>query len=157
MSAVVLVNQLSPQWPVVEEELSEAILVTLDVEGRSKEEIEVGIVLTDDQESRQLNLKHRGLDRPANVLSFAMEDGEGFPTVGGGPVLLGDVVIPFETTQAEAKDLGLTLEARLIHLAVHGVLHLLGYDHERSPEEANRQEQREIAILTRLGIADPYV
>ncbi|MBF0273406.1 MAG: rRNA maturation RNase YbeY [Magnetococcales bacterium] len=157
MSATVLVNLSSPLWPEAEEErVARAVQATLEVEGRTSGEIEVGVLLTDDAESRQLNLTHRGLDRPANVLSFAMEDGEEFPDPEGGPELLGDIVIPYETTLAEAKELGVTVENRLIHLVVHGVLHLLGYDHERSPEEAERQEAREITVLARLGIANPY-
>lgn len=156
MAATVLVNLSSPQWGAVEERVSQAVLATLEAEGRALEEIEVGVLLTDDDHSRALNLRHRGLDRPANVLSFAMEDGDPFPGVDGGPLLLGDVVIPYETTLAEARELGVTLEERLIHLAVHGVLHLLGHDHERSSVDAERQEQREVVILAGLGIADPY-
>ncbi|MBF0127420.1 MAG: rRNA maturation RNase YbeY [Magnetococcales bacterium] len=156
MSATVLVNLSSPQWDGVEERVSQAVLATLEVEGRALDNIEVGILLTDDEESRGLNLQHRGLDRPANVLSFAMEEGEAFPDPAGGPAPLGDIVIPFETTRAEATELGVGVEERLLHLAVHGVLHLLGYDHERSESEAERQERRETLILARLGIADPY-
>ncbi|MEO5331471.1 MAG: rRNA maturation RNase YbeY [Magnetococcus sp. YQC-5] len=159
MSATVLVNLSSPQWHAVDdvlERVSQAVLATLEAEGRAMEPVEVGVLLTDDQESLTLNLQHRGLNRPANVLSFAMEDGEEFPEPESGPVLLGDIVIPYETTVAEATPLGLSVEARLLHLAVHGVLHLLGYDHERSPIEAEKQEKQEIAILARLGIANPY-
>lgn len=157
MAATVLVNLSSPLWPALEEErVARAVMVTLEAEGRTSGEIEVGVLLTDDAESRQLNQTYRGLDRPANVLSFAMQDGEEFPDPEEGPEMLGDLVIPFETTQTEAAELGIPVEARLIHLVVHGVLHLLGYDHERSPEEAERQEAREIAILARLGIANPY-
>ncbi|MBF0341600.1 MAG: rRNA maturation RNase YbeY [Magnetococcales bacterium] len=157
MPATVQLNLSSPPWPGVDEErVVAAVLAALEAEGRGREPVEVGVLLTDDAESRQLNLEYRGLDRPANVLSFAMEDGEEFPDPEDGGVLLGDVVIPFETTRAEAEDLGVTLEARLLHLVVHGTLHLLGYDHERSPEEAERQESLESAILHRIGIADPY-
>ncbi|MBF0295169.1 MAG: rRNA maturation RNase YbeY [Magnetococcales bacterium] len=157
MPATVLVNLFSPRWGEVEEQVARAVRATLESEGRGVgEEVEVGILLTNDEHSRELNRRHRGLDRPANVLSFAMEDGDALPEPDEGPVLLGDVVIPYETTLAEAGEAGVTLEARLVHLAVHGVLHLLGYDHERSEAEAERQEAREIAILAGLGIADPY-
>ncbi|MBF0261887.1 MAG: rRNA maturation RNase YbeY [Magnetococcales bacterium] len=157
MSATVLVNLSSPLWPAEDEErVARAVHATLEAEGRVGEEIEVGVLLTDDAESRRINQEFRGLDRPANVLSFAMEEGEAFPDPETGAVLLGDVVIPFETTQREAGEAGLKPGDRLVHLVIHGVLHLLGYDHERSEAEAERQEAREVAILAGLGIANPY-
>ncbi|MEO5344877.1 MAG: rRNA maturation RNase YbeY [Magnetococcus sp. YQC-9] len=157
MSATVLVNLSSPLWPAEEEErVARAVHATLEAEGRAAEEIEVGVLLTDDAESRKINLEFRGLDRPANVLSFAMEDGEAFPDSEEGALLLGDVVIPYETTVREAGEAGLPVADRLVHLVVHGVLHLLGYDHERSEAEAERQEAREVVILAGLGMANPY-
>ena len=102
------------------------------------------IVLADDSLQRRLNREFRGRDKSTNVLSF-----------DGAPGALGDVVLALETIAAEAEAQGKTLAAHLAHLVVHGVLHLMGYDHER-PGQARRMERLEIEILAGLGIADPY-
>ena len=102
------------------------------------------IVLADDRLQRRLNREFRGRDKSTNVLSF-----------DGAPGALGDVVLALETIAAEAEAQGKTLAAHLAHLVVHGVLHLMGYDHER-PGQARRMERLEIEILAGLGIADPY-
>lgn len=113
---------------------------------------EVSIVLADDALLRELNGKWRGIDKPTNVLAFAAESGE---TPPGAPRLLGDVVIAFETVAREAEAQGKPLAHHLRHLIVHGVLHLLGWDHE-DPIEAERMEAFEVAILQHLGVPDPY-
>jgi probable rRNA maturation factor len=102
------------------------------------------IVLADDRLQRRLNREFRGRDKPTNVLSFE-----------GAPEALGDVVLALETIAAEAEAQGKALPDHFAHLVVHGVLHLMGYDHER-PGQARRMERLEIEILARLGIADPY-
>lgn len=112
----------------------------------------VGIVLTDDTEQRELNRRWRGQDAPTNVLSFATADAAPPP---GAPVLLGDVVLAFETVAREATEQAKPLADHLRHLVVHGVLHLIGFDHD-SEAEAAVMEAREAAILTRLGVPDPY-
>ncbi|MBM3561229.1 MAG: rRNA maturation RNase YbeY, partial [Alphaproteobacteria bacterium] len=109
----------------------------------------------DDAELRALNRNWRGRDKPTNVLSFpAGDDGE-TAAAQARALWLGDVVIAAETVQAEASDAGMTIADHLAHLVVHGVLHLLGHDHELAAE-ATRMEALERAILARLGIADPY-
>lgn len=113
---------------------------------------ELAIVFTDDRAIRTLNARFRGRDAPTNVLSFPPPS---FPAVAGKPVPLGDVVIAFETAQAEAAAQGKEFFQHVTHLLVHGVLHLLGYDH-RSDAEAESMEMRERIILRRLGIPDPY-
>ena len=118
----------------------------------------VGIVLTDDSEQRELNRTWRGKDSPTNVLSFAIADpAEPAPPGSpiGAPVLLGDVVLAFETVAREAAAQGKTLPDHLSHLVVHGVLHLVGFDHE-SDAEAAIMEAREIEILAGLGVPAPY-
>ena len=105
---------------------------------------ELSIVLLDDDDIQHLNRDYLARDYPTNVLSFPM--GEGF--------LLGDVVISTEAAQREANESGITLEEDLGILLVHGILHLLGYDHEGVPEEAARMESKEQEILTRLGFGD---
>ncbi|MBV8744159.1 MAG: rRNA maturation RNase YbeY [Xanthobacteraceae bacterium] len=116
------------------------------------EESELAIVLTDDAAIRELNHRWRGRDKPTNVLSFPAH---GLVPPGSGPRPLGDVVIAYETMAREAQEQGLPLTHHLTHLAVHGFLHLLGYDHE-SDTEAETMEQLERDILARLNVPDPY-
>ena len=119
---------------------------------------EMGIVLTDDETIARLNGRFRGNDAPTNVLAFATESGgpDGWPAVPVGvPRLLGDVVVAYETATAEARMAQKTLDHHLRHLVVHGVLHLLGHDHQ-TDAEADRMEALEIVILGRLGVDDPY-
>ncbi|MBS0469965.1 MAG: rRNA maturation RNase YbeY [Proteobacteria bacterium] len=105
------------------------------------------LLLTDDARLRALNRDFRGKDKPTNVLSFpAQENAERY---------LGDVAIAFGVAQREAKAGSKTLLAHATHLTVHGVLHLLGFDHVR-PRDASAMEPLETRILAELGIADPY-
>ena len=115
--------------------------------------IEIGIRLTDGAEARRLNHRYRGVDAPTNVLSFPMTDGA--PPPPGPPLALGDVVLAFQTIHGEAEAQGKTLADHLGHLVVHGVLHLVGYDH-LDDAEAAVMERLETAILAGLGVADPY-
>jgi len=114
----------------------------------------VGVILTGDAEQRQLNRTYRGKDSPTNVLSFALTE-PGAPLPAGSPVLLGDVVLAFETVAREAAEQDKPLADHLRHLVVHGVLHLLGFDHETDTEAAI-MEARETAILKGLGVPPPY-
>jgi probable rRNA maturation factor len=113
--------------------------------------VELCIVLADDALLGRLNRDYRGKDGPTNVLSFP--SGEAISEPAGR--LLGDVVLAFETCAREAATQGKRLEDHLRHLTVHGVLHLLGYDHE-SDDEAAAMEAQEISILAELGVGDPY-
>jgi probable rRNA maturation factor len=108
---------------------------------------DVVILLTDDDAVRELNARFRGKDRPTNVLSF--------PAPESAAPHLGDVVLAFGVCAAEAEFQSKTLADHLSHLVVHGVLHLLGRDHEDDAEaEAMEAEERE--ILAELGVVDPY-
>ena len=107
----------------------------------------LAILLTDDERLRALNGGFRGKDAPTNVLSF--------PAAGPGADGLGDIALAFGVCAREAAEQGKTLAAHLQHLTAHGVLHLLGYDHE-SDVEAEAMEAKERAILATLGVADPY-
>lgn len=113
---------------------------------------EISVVLSDDEHIRELNKHHRGMDEPTNVLSFPAARTK---APAGGPRMLGDVVIAFETVEREAAEEAKPFSHHLSHLVVHGVLHLLGYDHE-DDEEAEIMEARERQILAKLGIPDPY-
>jgi probable rRNA maturation factor len=114
---------------------------------------ELSLVLADDAAVRVLNRRWRGQDRPTNVLSFPAQGGAVPP---GAPLLLGDVVLACETIAAEAAAQAKPLAHHLRHLVVHGVLHLLGWDHV-DPAEAARMETLETRILAGLGVADPYL
>ncbi len=112
---------------------------------------ELSIVLTDDSSIRAINAQWRHKDEPTNVLSFPAP-----APMPGAPRLLGDIVIAHETTTREAEAEGKPFANHLGHLAVHGFLHLLGYDHE-SDADAEVMERLERDILARLDIPDPYV
>jgi len=113
---------------------------------------ELAVVLADDRLVRSLNREYRGRDSLTNVLSFAGLDG---PCETGAPCLLGDVVLARETVVREACEQGKSPADHIAHLVVHGVLHLLGYDHQTTVQ-AEAMENLERAVLAELGVADPY-
>jgi probable rRNA maturation factor len=115
---------------------------------------EVAVMLTDDSTMRTLNLDWRGIDKPTNVLSFPAET-KAAPSKGGPPRMLGDIAIAYETARREADDAHMQFDHHLSHLAVHGFLHLIGYDHEND-DDAETMEALEQEILAQLGIPNPY-
>jgi probable rRNA maturation factor len=119
---------------------------------------EVSVKLTDDEEVRTLNRDYRHKDKPTNVLSFPLVQRdllEGLANSDDGEVLLGDIVLAEGVCAAEAIEKGIAPEIHATHLIVHGLLHLLGYDHE-GDAEAEAMEEIERAALASLGIGDPY-
>lgn len=112
---------------------------------------ELSLLLTDDKRIRIVNRDWRGFDKATNVLSFPAAPPE---RMAGSPVL-GDIVLALETIAREAEAEEKSFGDHLSHLVIHGLLHLLGEDHE-TPEQAERMEALETAALARLGIADPY-
>ena len=118
-------------------------------------EAELAVMLTDDSGIRTLNSNWRGIDKPTNVLSFpALQPASGHEP-DDAPRMLGDIAIAYETTRREADDEQKPFSHHLGHLAVHGFLHLVGYDHE-TDGEAEVMESLEREILATLGIPDPY-
>ena len=117
---------------------------------------EVVIVLADDDRVRRLNSRYRGMGSPTNVLSFRYADSaETIPASElGEPQPLGDIVVAFETAQNEAASEGRSLADHLSRLVVHGMLHLLGFDHV-CEEEAEEMEHLERSALTEAGVVDP--
>ncbi|MDP6346114.1 MAG: rRNA maturation RNase YbeY [Alphaproteobacteria bacterium] len=157
MQAEIIVSIPCRDWLT---DLPEAAAVTrtaaaaaLEAAPESDRPVEVGVLLTDDGAAGRLNREYRGKDGATNVLSFSVGDAPADRT--GGPLLLGDIVLAYGVVADEARCQGKTLRAHLCHLTVHGVLHLLGHDHE-APAAASDMEAREVAILAALGIADPY-
>jgi probable rRNA maturation factor len=120
--------------------------------GRSADPVELSLVFTDDIHIRTLNAEWRGKDKPTNVLSFPA-----FPVKIGAPLppMLGDIVLAAETVRREAELEGKPLEHHITHLVVHGVLHLIGHDHE-TDAQADVMEALERRALARLAIPDPY-
>ena len=122
--------------------------------------VEISVRLTSDAEVRQLNRQYRDKDRPTNVLSFPMIQPDLLDTVAqnsdDGEVLLGDIVLAHDVCAAEAAEKGVAMADHATHLIVHGTLHLLGYDHQ-ADAEAEGMEGVERAVLSGLGIADPYL
>lgn len=116
---------------------------------------ELAVMLTDDAGIRTLNNNWRQIDKPTNVLSFPALQPEGAPKPGDAPRMLGDIAIAFETTRREADDEQKPFDHHLSHLAVHGFLHLVGYDHENEAD-AEVMEDLERQVLAQLGIPDPY-
>jgi probable rRNA maturation factor len=114
----------------------------------------VDITLADDDTQQALNRTWRGKNAPTNVLAFSAADPASL-VPAGAPLLLGDVVLAFETVRREAAEQQKPLADHLRHLVVHGVLHLLGYDHAE-PAAAAAMEAHEIAILAELGVPNPY-
>lgn len=153
-----------PCWKrsVVEWEalIQPAILETLRQSQWGDQLTEINILLTDDAEIQELNKRYRGVDKPTNVLSFPSfepEEISGLKTnkQSPEPIVLGDIALAYETIQKECSDQDKSFDHHLIHLTVHGVLHLLGFDHEKD-EEAAVMESLEIQILSSLTIPNPY-
>ena len=116
---------------------------------------ELAVMLTDDVGIQTLNRNWRNIDKPTNVLSFPALRAEGARNPDAPPPMLGALAIAFETTRREADDEGKPVDHHLSHLAVHGFLHLIGYDHE-TDTDAEEMENLERQILAQLGIPDPY-
>lgn len=158
---VVIVDVVSPDWRTAKLDLdavvSAAVCAALVGADASFETgVEVGVRLTDDAEIRTLNRDWRDRDMATNVLSFALDDAPGDAIDGVGAVMLGDIVLAYETCAAEAMDQRKALTHHLSHLVVHGTLHLLGFDHE-ADDDAETMEALERAVLARIGVPDPYL
>ncbi len=114
-------------------------------------ESELSILIVDDHEIAKYNQQYLNRIGPTNVISFPMQEGE-FSDIT--PKLLGDVVISVETTEKEAKNVEITFDCRFYELLIHGILHLLGYDHEKDDMEAVRMEKKTKELLSALNIGN---
>ncbi|MFO1081684.1 MAG: rRNA maturation RNase YbeY [Reyranellaceae bacterium] len=140
---------LDESWPTVlpgvERLVRRAARAALVAAGRRGDK-SLTVALADDRRVRALNARHRRKDKPTNVLSYP----------SGERRFLGDVIVARQTVWREARAQGKPPADHLIHLVVHGTLHLVGYDHEVDEKAALRMEALERRILARLGISDPY-
>ncbi|HIP42449.1 MAG TPA: rRNA maturation RNase YbeY [Aquifex aeolicus] len=124
------------------EEWAQEALSSLGLKG-----VELSIYITDDSEIQELNKVYRGKDSPTDVLSFPINE------IFNGYKILGDIVISQDTAERQAKEFGHTLEEEVRRLLVHGIIHLLGYDHEKGGEEEKRFYSLESYVLSRLSNA----
>jgi probable rRNA maturation factor len=154
MSAIPIIDIIveAKAWndlPRVDDLSREAVAACMAETGESLgPEAELSLFLCDDARIRELNKSWRGIDKPTNVLSFPTAD-------EGGDILLGDIVIAYETVEREAREQAIGVADHYAHMVVHGFLHLRGYDHE-DDSEAEVMEDLERRALARLGLADPY-
>jgi len=118
----------------------------------------LSIKFSDDAEVQALNRDYRNKDKPTNVLSFPMVQPDLLSSLSNsddGEVLLGDIILAYETCVREAEEKGITVEAHARHLVIHGTLHILGFDHGHD-DEARVMENLEIKALASMGLANPY-
>ena len=154
MTEVLVVAECWQTEPDAEAVIQRAIEAAAGIADADVGDAELAIMLTDDTGIRTLNSNWRGIDKPTNVLSFpALQPAAAAPD--DAPRMLGDIAIAYETTRKEADDEQKPFDHHLSHLAVHGFLHLIGYDHEKD-DDAETMESLEQEILAQLGIPDPY-
>jgi probable rRNA maturation factor len=155
ISEVLVVADCWQAEPDAEAVVHRAIAAAAESVDADVGDAELAIMLTDDAGIRTLNGNWRGIDKPTNVLSFPALQPTGPVGPDDAPRMLGDIAIAFETTRREADDEQKPFDHHLSHLAIHGFLHLIGYDHEKDGE-AEAMEALERQILAQLGIPDPY-
>ena len=158
--------QIEPGWPEEDwqQVATRAIEAALDTSPfgwirEARFTAEISLRLTDDGEVQALNRAYRSKDKPTNVLSFPLVQPdlfEGLANSDDGEVLLGDIVLAAGVCTAEAAEKQVPVATHATHLIVHGLLHLLGYDHQ-GDAEAEAMEAIERSALASIGIADPYV
>lgn len=142
-----------PETLTAEENLLKEILRAADVVGEiyGAANCELSITLTDDEHIHALNKKFRGVDRATDVLSFAFRESDEPEVIGAGFEVLGDVIISLERAKVQAEEFGHSFLREIIFLEVHGLLHLLGYDHI-DDDERQEMESEQRFIMNRLGI-----
>ena len=163
---IVDLNLQDPRWgdlalPDLADKAFQTTLTHLHIDA---DPCEISLLACDDARIASLNADFRARDRPTNVLSWPTTD-LGAKTPGGAPhspqpdftgdMALGDIAIAFETCQREAQAANRDMTAHVTHLLVHGLLHLLGYDHIRDLD-ATYMMEKEVEILGKLGVSDPY-
>lgn len=142
-----------PETLTVEENLLKEILRAADIVGEiyGVENSELSITLTDDKNIHALNKKYRGIDRATDVLSFAFRESDEPEVIGADFEILGDVIISLERAKFQAEEFGHSFLREIIFLEVHGLLHLLGYDHIEDDERLEMETEQKF-IMEKLGI-----
>lgn len=142
----VTIHVKNPKWKTLLRPYSKTVSSACEAAApKKREHQELSVVLADDAFIRDLNKTYRGQDKPTNVLSFP-----------GGDEYLGDIILALETVRSQAKEQGKSVRDHTIHMLVHGTLHLLGHDHMKECD-AVAMERKEIKILKKLGVANPYL
>ena len=155
LTEVLVVADCWQTEPDAEAVIHRAINAAAEIADADVGDAELAVMLTDDSGIQTLNSNWRGIDKPTNVLSFPALQPTGTGTPDDAPRMLGDIAIAYQTTRKEADDEQKPFDHHLSHLAVHGFLHLIGYDHEKD-DDAEAMESLEQEILAQLGIPDPY-
>ncbi len=155
MTEVLVVADCWQSEPDAETVIQRAVAAAAESVDEDIADAEVAVMLTDDAGIRTLNSNWRGIDKATNVLSFPALQPEGEWKPDDAPRMLGDIAIAYETMRREADEEHRPFDHHLSHLAVHGFLHLIGYDHEND-DDAEEMEALETEILAHLGIPDPY-
>ena len=154
LTEVLVVADCWQTEPEAEAVIHRAIHAATEIADADVGEAELAVMLTDDAGIRTLNNNWRGIDKPTNVLSFpALQPTAGAPAEP--PRMRRDIALPNETPPQEAQEEEKPFDHHLSHLAVHGFLHLIGYDHE-TDDDAEAMEALEREILAQLGVPDPY-
>jgi probable rRNA maturation factor len=155
MTEVLVTAECWQAEPGAEAVIHRAIAAAAEMADAETGDAELAVMLTDDAGIRTLNHNWRGIDKATNVLSFPALQPTGAVTPDDAPRMLGDIAIAYQTTRREADEEQKPFDHHLSHLAVHGFLHLIGYDHEND-DDAEAMEGFEREILAELGIPDPY-
>jgi probable rRNA maturation factor len=155
MTEVLVAADCWQNEPDAEAVIQRAVAAAADSVDADVAGADLAVMLTDDNGIRTLNRNWRGIDKPTNVLSFPALQPTAAPADDDAPRMLGDIAIAYQTMRKEADDEQKPFDHHLSHLAIHGFLHLIGYDHE-TDADADAMETLEQEILAQLGIPDPY-
>lgn len=157
-----IITKSDKRWKVLKKTADKILLTTLNYFKLAHgieflKPVQINLNLSNDEEIQKLNLEFRGKDQPTNVLSFANIDDENFVDSIGlfDEIEFGDIIISYDTVEREAAKQNISLNDHFTHLFIHGILHLLGFDHMED-EEAEEMETAEIKILEILNIKNPY-
>ena len=146
----------SGDWDALAHRVADAAIAVAPELGNAR--LSASVLFTGDDHVLALNREWRDKDKPTNVLSFPMMQRSDLIALEpeGPPAMIGDLALAFQTCASEAEGKSVSLEDHAAHLILHGLLHLAGYDHVTSEEDADKMEALEVAALAKLGIADPY-